>query len=1420
MNKKEGKVRMKNWKRHNKKKQVVSWLISFFILIAMLSTPLLLTQAGNLESGQAESGKTTEGIQKDSNVISPEITAEGVHFHYYAPQAENVYLSGSMNGWAQDADRMELDEETGYWSITKSLTAGSYEYKFIEDGNWVTDPLNPEQKNGNSSLLVTGLADDTDTIAKGKTIQLPEYGTYYDSANPEGRKALVTYQLKQEQEGLTLDGYTLTVEESYAADRIVLVMTAEDSTASFVLDIVENQYTYTIYYYDSIHNSVDSTDLWIWENGGEGASAGREFQESVVLEDGNTWLKATCVLSYTNLGIIPRSKGAWDWQSATVNYENKNKAEEVTIYIIADDSTAYTELPEIQEARDRHVIVEYIRPEGDYDGWNIYTWNSGYGSDVQIDMTKQGDKQVFDIPVKSTTSSLSFVMRKGPQDNPFQNKDGGDHNIVIPLDQDVVRAVFVQDQGVQYVYPYNSGYELDGEENQIHFYYRNDEHFLNGTLEELEGKVEVEVDGNSYPMSYDEETGRFIYSLTGLTEGEHKYRYLVDGESLIDVYNEVTTEQDGITYSVYSYQKFEGEASASLTPATITCAENTVLKVVTPQAEGMEVASITADTSAIGGKEELTISPELNAITLSVPDTLEPGNYTIPVCVKDQYGNQYRTETELTVKDGESDWDDAIIYFMLTDRFFDGNTSNNGENYDPENPGMYHGGDFAGVTEKLDYLEDLGVNTIWITPIVENISNPQNTDNPDVPQTVGYHGYWADDFTTLDSHLGTEEEFQTLIEEAHARDMKIMVDVVLNHAGYGTEDIFGDMLRNSETTVPGDEVKDSLSGLPDFYTENPEVREQLVDWQTAWVSEFDIDYFRVDTVKHVDNTTWQAFKNALTEVNPEFKMIGEYSGAGYSFDGGQLKNGQMDALLDFDFNDTGLDLATGNLQKVETFLEKRNAALSSDATLGSFLSSHDEDGLLYSMINSKGIPEEKARDLMKVAASMQITAKGQPIIYYGEELGQTGANNYPYQTNRYDLDWNIANDSNDMLTHYKTMLGIRQAYSEILAEGDRTALFVDEENGVLVFDRSLDGQHLITALNISEEAQDVTITLPTDVKTITGNLYTDDGNITTVKNNTISIQVPAAEAGGTYIFFGDTSEQPIETSKISYSTHVQNLGWQSYVSDGAMSGTKSQSLRLEGIKIRLDDSMDGGVEYRTHVQNLGWQSYVSDDVMSGTTGKSLRLEAIQIRLTGAIAEQYDIYYRTHIQDKGWLGWAMNDGKSGSAGLSKRLEAIEIRFVEKGGAAPGSTQNAYLTNKKEANPTISYRTHVQNEGWQTYVTGGVMSGTKGKSLRLEAIQISVNGDGLNGSIEYSSHVQNEGWQAYVTDDAISGTKGRSLRLEAIKIRLTGELAQKYSVEYRTHVQNEGWKNWVKDDAMSGTTGKNLRLEAIEIRLIKK
>lgn len=146
---------------------------------------------------------------------------------------------------------------------------------------------------------------------------------------------------------------------------------------------------------------------------------------------------------------------------------------------------------------------------------------------------------------------------------------------------------------------------------------------------------------------------------------------------------------------------------------------------------------------------------------------------------------------------------------------------------------------------------------------------------------------------------------------------------------------------------------------------------------------------------------------------------------------------------------------------------------------------------------------------------------------------------------------------------------------------------------------------------------------------------------------------------------------------IKYQTHIQNIGWQNYVNENEISGTTGQSLRLEGIRIKLDNTdIQGNVEYCTHVQNIGWQNYVSNNQMSGTQGKSLRLEAIKIRLTGDLANRYDIYYSVHCQNFGWMGWAKNGESAGSAGYSYRLEGIKIVLVDKGDIAPGSTQNAF------------------------------------------------------------------------------------------------------------------------------------------------
>lgn len=136
------------------------------------------------------------------------------------------------------------------------------------------------------------------------------------------------------------------------------------------------------------------------------------------------------------------------------------------------------------------------------------------------------------------------------------------------------------------------------------------------------------------------------------------------------------------------------------------------------------------------------------------------------------------------------------------------------------------------------------------------------------------------------------------------------------------------------------------------------------------------------------------------------------------------------------------------------------------------------------------------------------------------------------------------------------------------------------------------------------------------------------------------------------------------------------------------------------------------------------------------------------------------------------------------------------------------------------PTLTYLSHVQNQGWVPAVTTGMQAGTTGQALYLEAPELSINDAESAGSLEYSTHVQNIGWQDYVPTGTVAGTTGQALGLEAVKIRLTGELADKYDVYYRIHSQNYGWLGWAKNDEIAGTVGMNLRAEAIQVKLVTK
>lgn len=1128
-------------------------------------------------------------IQKDG-AWAYYLDADGTTAVPDLPKTETTFLLvGNIPGMAWDPSAKpnfvkSIENENVYSITLNAVPAGKYQYKILEDA--ATEGWNKPwaQNSDNLSLNLNAPADVTLSldktdkaketkvniayikdlvvevpaqIQKGVTMELPVTGTYYGDDGNVQNGVSVTYTAKTE--GITLNGNEILVPLSYEGTEVTVAAAYNGIEKEIIIPVVEVVYHYTIYYYDfdATHMSENASDLWIWQKSGAGATAGTLFTAKEKLSDGNEWLRADVTLPYTDVQIIPRSKDEWKWQGDTVLYNNSATAENVTLYIVSNSNQAYTTLPELVKPKSRSIMIEYDRPAKDYEGWNIFTWNSGFGSDVSVAFADINGKMVAKIPVKDSQADLmlSFCMRQSTADNEWANKDGGDHYVTIPAGQSLVKAVFTQGEGITEVLPYNAGYEMDGANDTIHFYYRNDTLAAENNLASLDGKVSVVVNGQTCAMTYDAANDRFGYDFTGVSTGDYYYYYVVDGTEELDAFNSEKADYSGKECSVCHFKKANVSVEASLSQYAMDYNDNNVLsvKLTAKDGEGLEtseIAAITADLSELGLNREFAIDPTLMEGTISCLNTVAAGEKTIPVTVKDIYGNVYTTATNVTVTErkksaGDFDWDEAVIYFAVTDRFFDGDAENNDAygvgdyNIGEKGGSSYHGGDFAGLNQKLDYLKDLGVNTIWITPIVENITEDQH-DNKTDTATYGYHGYWASDFTKLNKHLGTEQQFKALLDAAHSKGMKIMVDVVLNHAGYGTEKYFNSiltdadgnsisMIRDSNNTISGDDKYDSLSDLPDFVTENKAVTDQLVTWQTEWMSKYSIDYYRVDTVKHVETTTWEAFKNSLTKVNPDFKMIGEYSGAGYANNAGELGTGSMDALLDFDFNDFAQKFVTGDISGAESSLQKRNGAINNTATMGSFLSSHDEDSLQYKLVNESKLSEEEAYNLMKVAATLQITAKGQPVLYYGEEIGQGGANNWPLQTNRRDFDWTELEkqkaDSNSIYNHYKTMLAIRNTYTDVFARGNRSTVAASDAEGYEVISRSYGNSTLYVGMNVKEAEKEVVIPVAESAGTVLKNLY--DGKTYTVSaDRNVSVTIPAAKDGGTIVLTAETKTEP------------------------------------------------------------------------------------------------------------------------------------------------------------------------------------------------------------------------------------------------------------------------------------------------------
>lgn len=437
---------------------------------------------------------------------------------------------------------------------------------------------------------------------------------------------------------------------------------------------------------------------------------------------------------------------------------------------------------------------------------------------------------------------------------------------------------------------------------------------------------------------------------------------------------------------------------------------------------------------------------------------------------------------------------DDIIYFVMPDRFENGDTSNDHgglegdkftHGFDPTDKAFYHGGDMRGLLNKLDYLENLGVTAIWMTPIFKNKAVQGDVNGV----SAGYHGYWITDFTQIDPHLGTNDDLKTLVAAAHARGMKVIFDIITNHtadvikyrecapqtdangkpakatacayrsiadypytrrasdgadinagfAGDGethqTPENFAKLTdltwaytpyvpeaeknvkmpawlndpayyhNRGETTFEGENsLYGDFASLDDVFTEHPRVVEGMIDIYKYWISEFNIDGFRVDTVRHVNMSFWRALSPALidhakAEGLEEFYIFGEVFDPNPHTLSTFVRDGKLPSVLDFGFQSAAMDMILGSRDgtKLSAFFDADDYYTIRDVDardLPTFLGNHDMGRFgLFIQGSDRNTDPAAALELDIMGHVLMYGARGVPVIYYGDEQGFTGDGN-------------------------------------------------------------------------------------------------------------------------------------------------------------------------------------------------------------------------------------------------------------------------------------------------------------------------------------------------------------------------------------------------------------------------------------------
>jgi glycosidase len=617
---------------------------------------------------------------------------------------------------------------------------------------------------------------------------------------------------------------------------------------------------------------------------------------------------------------------------------------------------------------------------------------------------------------------------------------------------------------------------------------------------------------NDIPMQ--DQNGDGTYEATvKLHKGVYKYQFIVDGNEIWDPANPDKIPNGFGSFNSIVRVKDPDKDKIPHIYFTESSQEKVSFKIDTKKLDSKFQVYVLKNNSFLA---ENCYSLQQDKLEIDIKKTGNGRNILriIPV-----YDNSPGNTVTVWTRDGqiidndEFIWQDAIIYSLMIDRFNNGNKKNDDPVLHPElaDQANFQGGDLQGIIDKLQagYFNQLGINTIWISPINETTDRAYQEWPEPHRYFTGYHGYWPVSLTDVEPRFGTREQFKKLVEIAHTKDIKILLDFVSNHVHKEHRwfkkhrDWFGtyELPDGGKNIRKWNEYRLTTwfdTFLPSFdYLNSEEALDTVTDIAVDWLKDTKIDGFRHDATKHIPEEFWKTLtRKGKAEVNPNRKtnifQIGETFGS-YEFIKSYVNNGMLDSQFNFELFFTLRRVfveANSDFSDLKMALDKSLSIYGYNNLMGNIMDSHDQVRMMAYLDGDLDLSEngtERAWQKPKIevdhASSYQkermilsflLTIPGVPIIYYGDEFGLTGAND-PDNRRMMKFGRELNEPQKKQLHKISRLINIRRDHPA-LRRGDYLPLLADKD--IFIYSRGDYRERILVAINKGDEKQNIQVKLP------------------------------------------------------------------------------------------------------------------------------------------------------------------------------------------------------------------------------------------------------------------------------------------------------------------------------------------------------